>query len=47
MNFTALSPRDLDRIAAELNARPRNMFGWRTRPEALAELLPLPSVLNE
>jgi len=34
------APADLDRIAAELNARPRQTLGWKTPSEALTELLP-------
>jgi transposase, IS30 family len=31
--------RELDRVAAELNERPRQTLGWRTPAEKMAELL--------
>ena len=33
-DFRALTQRDLDAVAAELNARPRKTLGWNT-PQAL------------
>jgi len=33
------SREDLDRVAAELNARPRKTLGWKTPAEALDEVL--------
>ena len=37
--LSAYSRQDLDRVAAELNARPRKTLGWKTPAEALDEVL--------
>jgi IS30 family transposase len=38
-DFRALSQADLDHVAGELNARPRQTLGWRTPSQALDEAL--------
>ena len=38
-DFRALTQDDLDRVAAELNERPRQTLGWRTPSQALDEAL--------
>ena len=38
-DLAAHSQRELDRIAAELNGRPRQTLGWMTPAEKMAELL--------
>jgi IS30 family transposase len=44
-DLAAVSQAEFDRVAAELNGRPRQTLGWMTPAERLAELLktPLPS----
>jgi IS30 family transposase len=37
--LSAHSRQDLDRVAAELNARPRKTLGWKTPAQALDEVL--------
>ncbi len=42
-----MSQAELDEIAAQLNARPRQTLGWMTPAEKLAELTATPSVRPE
>ena len=42
-DLTAVSQAEFDRVAAELNGRPRQTLGWMTPAERLAELLNTPS----
>jgi IS30 family transposase len=38
-DFRALTQRDLDAVAAELNDRPRQTLGWKSPCQALDEAL--------
>jgi transposase, IS30 family len=38
-DFKVVTQSDLDRVAAELNGRPRQTLGWKTPCQALDEAL--------